>query len=348
MLLAAVLGGCAIMNRDNTPTLNLVEDKLWPESTAARIAVSPLVFPVGLGAALVDACVVHPVSVADDAAEITSDNLWEDLKWDDRYVTECAALPWRALSTPVLFGAVFLTRSLFDIPRYEPRRDRAPPLPENSERTDELETARAEAMERFRSELEHARALLDQGQPDAALAVARALLGAVRQQLRASDRPSFRPLRDLVRLEDQALLVVLAATWKSGNVREIRVAEYAGLVASRHFEQIGSILTEMSASSDAFTRWTALALVTAVPAATQQPRGETEPWPLRLLRKGLADPEPLVRCALLSALAQRASEHPVVEIVRELRSDLERLAAEDPAPLIRALAELLVRGLPRE
>ncbi|MBU0755591.1 MAG: hypothetical protein KJ645_10665, partial [Planctomycetes bacterium] len=63
-----------------------------------------------------DVVVVHPASVVGDAWEDTADLLWDDLDWHRQYVTECAALPWRSVMTPVVFAGDFLGRSLFNIP----------------------------------------------------------------------------------------------------------------------------------------------------------------------------------------------------------------------------------------
>jgi len=115
LLLPALLSGCACFNKDNVPTLNFVEKHLVPESTTGQIVASPVLFPIGLVALTLDITVVHPAAVIPDAVTDTKDALWDDLDWDKMYVTECAALPWRTVFTPVVFTGDFLGRAFFDV-----------------------------------------------------------------------------------------------------------------------------------------------------------------------------------------------------------------------------------------
>ena len=127
----ALCSGCAVFNRDNTPTLNFVEDELLPEAKPARYFAYPLLLPVGLVALTIDAFIVRPITVADDALLDTKEALWEDFDWKEHYVTECFTLIPRTAFTPVVFPACFLARSTFDIepkggePRF--RRRKRPP-----------------------------------------------------------------------------------------------------------------------------------------------------------------------------------------------------------------------------
>jgi len=126
----ALCSGCAVFNRDNTPALNFVEDRLLPEKGAARYVAYPVLLPVALTAVVLDAVIIHPVSVADDAVLDTRDALWKNFDWNRRYVSECTLLIPRALLTPVVFPVCFLGRSTLDL---EPRggspriRERAGP-----------------------------------------------------------------------------------------------------------------------------------------------------------------------------------------------------------------------------
>jgi len=118
VVLVAVLtlcGGCAVFNRDNTPVLNFVEEKLLPEKKPARYIVFPLLVPVALLAVTIDAVIVRPIDVADDAVLDTKEALWEDFEWRERYVTECLLLVPRTALTPVVLAACFLGRSTLDI-----------------------------------------------------------------------------------------------------------------------------------------------------------------------------------------------------------------------------------------
>ena len=116
LLPPALFSGCACFNKDNVPTLNLVQKHLVPESTTGQVVASPVLFPIGLVALTLDIAIVHPAMVIPDAASDTKEALWDHFDWDKRYVTECAALPWRTFGTPVVFTGDFLGRAFFDIP----------------------------------------------------------------------------------------------------------------------------------------------------------------------------------------------------------------------------------------
>jgi len=132
VLVACLLlcGGCAAFNRDNTPALNFVENRMLPEEGAPRYVAYPLLLPVALAAVAMDAVIIHPISVAHDAYLDTKEALWERLDWQHQYVTECFSLVPRTLATPIVLAGCFLGRSTFDI---EPRggrprlRERQPP-----------------------------------------------------------------------------------------------------------------------------------------------------------------------------------------------------------------------------
>ena len=124
--------GCAISNRDNTPTLNLVREHLVPESRLAKVAAFPAVLPVKVVAAAVDGLVLHPPTVIDDAARDTKAALWRGFDWKKRYATECFRLPLRTVATPLLFAGSFLVRSAFDVApsKAEPPAPEPPAQPE--------------------------------------------------------------------------------------------------------------------------------------------------------------------------------------------------------------------------
>jgi hypothetical protein len=92
---------------------------------------------VGFVAIVLDAAIVHPANIIDDAAEDTEEVLWDNFEWDEKYVTECAALPWRVVLTPAIFTGSFLGRSLFDIPR---RAEEARQEDEVRQRVDSMES----------------------------------------------------------------------------------------------------------------------------------------------------------------------------------------------------------------
>jgi len=142
LLIALPSGGCAFMNRENPPLLNCVENNLWPEETALQVVCFPIIFPLGLCAVTIDAFAVHPANVVCDSASDTEEALWDGFEWDEHYVTECAALPWRAAFTPVVFTTVFIGRALFDIPNKaaKARRKHEEAIEERERRNRELKS----------------------------------------------------------------------------------------------------------------------------------------------------------------------------------------------------------------
>jgi hypothetical protein len=151
------LTGCMLTRPDSGPTFRFVEERLVPESPVAQYALLPIFIPVGAAAALTDAAIVHPVSILGDTAKNTRRVLWRNLRWDDAYMTECAALPWRALATPLYFTGEWTSRVLFEIPdTAEAERRRTAPEAVKLRETE----ARVMA---------EAREFLDAGNPDEAL-----------------------------------------------------------------------------------------------------------------------------------------------------------------------------------
>ncbi len=121
---ACLPGGCAWSNRANRPLWNAFETHLVPESDGAFYATLPLTVPAGLLAIVLDTFVVHPAQVADDAWGDASD-LWRDVPWPEKYYTQLALLPFRAIGTPIVFVFAFLGRSCFDISPHGERPDDA-------------------------------------------------------------------------------------------------------------------------------------------------------------------------------------------------------------------------------
>ena len=131
--------GCAVFDRDNTPTLNWVEAHMLPERGAARTLAYPVVIPLGLLAISADALIVHPATVIDDAVEDTGDCLWEHFDWKTEYVTECASLTPRTALTPVVFSGAFIGRSMFAVPERAKKGRRAASPKSKEDRKRELE-----------------------------------------------------------------------------------------------------------------------------------------------------------------------------------------------------------------
>lgn len=138
LLLAALTfcGGCAVFNRDNTPTLNWLEDKVMPKKNPAKILSYPVMIPAGLAAVAIDGLLIRPVTVFDDAMRDTRNMCWTNSKWDEQYVTECVLLPFRVVGTPFVAVTSFALRWVFDIPPNDPaakdKKEPQPPQPATS------------------------------------------------------------------------------------------------------------------------------------------------------------------------------------------------------------------------
>ena len=122
------LCGCAVLNRDNRHTFNLVRDKLVPRDQSPTVGHYCLLVPAGFIAVTLDALIVHPVTVFDEAWLDTASALWSGFRWDERYVTECAMLPFRAALTPFVYLPCWLARAAFDIGEEEANPPEVPVL----------------------------------------------------------------------------------------------------------------------------------------------------------------------------------------------------------------------------
>jgi hypothetical protein len=334
ILLASSLGGCAIMNRDNTPLLNMVEENLWPESMGAQVAVFPLVFPTGIAAVVVDAVLIHPILVIDDALSDTSDILWEEWDFDEHYMTHCMTIPWRAVLSPLIFSFDFLGRSLFDIPnRADVERQRAARDAEMLARAEE----EARQVNRYTSWqesvtvlLDEAEELMDKGLPAEALdkiAAADFLHGKEDRTLRIGRRS---PLLSRIRF------LLLKAAWESGRIELIDPAWAAVLWKGKNDAETESILGAMRWSDDAATRWTAFRFDMA---RRRSFHGKPE-----LFRNALKDASLLLRHSALESIARHIDDETrsLHGEFDELLPDLERIAAHDADPIIRNFAKQLV------
>ena len=121
LLPLCVCCSCAVAVPENRRLVTWVEENLVPEGETEKVLVAPVVLPIGMAAGVLDAFVVHPAYVIDDAYESTMDALWRDV--DLGYVTYCGSLPFRAALTPVVFFGGALARSIFDIEPYKARRN---------------------------------------------------------------------------------------------------------------------------------------------------------------------------------------------------------------------------------
>jgi len=216
--LALLLGGCAFMNRENTPALNYVEENLIPEKTGWKIATFPVVFPLGLVAVTTDMVLIHPALVIDDAAGDTGDTLWTKLDFENSYVTQCASLPWRSAFTPVVFTGDFLVRSLFNIPS----RDK---IMQEKRKNEENVTLARELMEQ----------------------------GKYNRVLETLDRIDFSRLEQKDQID--FVFMRLTAAYKTRRYEYFRLSGLAFLLSTEHASQVMLLLNEMRTSVDPMARW---------------------------------------------------------------------------------------------
>ena len=311
------------MNRDNTPLLNLVEDNLWPDSTGMRIATFPVVFSAGAVAVVLDAVIVHPAMVVDDSLGDTGDVLWDNWEWDEKYVTECACLPWRALFTPLVFGGNFVARALFDFP------ERA-----DEEREASESAARREAEARNRTmlktlkpsldaDLDRIEELIDGGDYSEALDRATNLIAAV-------DLKTWILLDRETDHLARAQYLSLAAAAGSGRYDAISM-HWAMKLNEAYEEETESILSGMGSSKNPLARWTALVFGIELACETHKK--------LALAHRSLKDPDAAVRQSALWGIKQCGLD----EVSDLLVKDLRRIIADDADPINRALAADLMR-----
>ena len=293
----SLLAGCAFMNRDNTPTLNLVEEHVIPDETVWKVVL----FPVGFLAVVADAVVVHPIAMIPEAAGDTGEALWENFEWEEKYVTECAVLPWRVIGTPFVFTGTWIGRALFDIERRGARE---------KEREEEERTRRG-AEEAVKA----AQALLLSGRASEALDLAVGAYDEARD-LGVTDKAKRR-----------LVVVILEAAHESGRYEELLREDVLELLDDLPGETL-ELLETMQASESATARWTALLICVGPDDFDQESQGG------RLLGEALADPEALIRYAAIGVLIENK------EYVEDHLPALRRIAEADPEELIRARAKL--------
>lgn len=103
---------CAVLQKKNRRVTNLLDDAVDPKSAPAQVALAPIFIPVGLGSLVLDAFIVHPITVIPDALEDTYRLIWKDPSGGIVFQT-VVFLPKVAIS-PIVFLVDFLGRSGID------------------------------------------------------------------------------------------------------------------------------------------------------------------------------------------------------------------------------------------
>ncbi len=110
----SLVAGCAVMEQENRRTVNLLDAQVSPSPGAASWVLAPIALPVAVGALAVDAVVVHPVTVFDDAWDDTVDVLWTPR--DESSFRRAVMAPLAALATPFVFLGDWAGRACFAVP----------------------------------------------------------------------------------------------------------------------------------------------------------------------------------------------------------------------------------------
>ena len=124
VLLALALGGCAFINPQNTPLLTTLDAAVKPDTAWSKIALGPVFVPVGVGCALLDIGVVHPLHSVWLAAVDTRDALWA--KSSGSFAEQALMAVPKAAVTPVVFAFCWLGESLFDLRKPKADAERTP------------------------------------------------------------------------------------------------------------------------------------------------------------------------------------------------------------------------------
>ncbi len=326
-LVGAFGSGCAFMNRDNTPLLNFVEGKMWPDQTGWRIVAAPVVFPAGFVAVTIDAVVVHPATVVDDAWDDTVDALWDNMKWDREYLTVCASLPWRALCTPLILTGDFLGRAMFDI---KERADEKRQSQWAVEREEEKAKRRREDQETvtraFNHQLDQAENLLRDGKPQRAYELLWNLDRVGLADPAAEARFCLLSLKAGRAANRVQTLVPLFGYWNLSD--RIVTAE------KPYGPDIESTLTSMREDNDPVVRWYTYQI--------ERMFRSTEKAQMAVFEQALNDRDAVVRQRMLVWIEDHASDRGISDLAREA---VERAAAGDPDPANRAFAKETLRLL---
>ena len=112
-LLALSLSACAFMKKENRPVTTALDGAIAPQSTGAKIALAPVMIPVGFVTLLADIAVIHPLSTIPEDAKDTFEIIWENPAGG--IVQQSFLLIPKLICTPFVFVGDFLLRSLFDV-----------------------------------------------------------------------------------------------------------------------------------------------------------------------------------------------------------------------------------------
>ncbi len=113
--------GCACMDYDNLRVTKYLDSKTtWINRPSERLALSPLVLPVGLSSVALDVFLVHPVTRIPGSIDRTYDLLWRT-EIRSYYLRVLLFIP-SVIASPVYFMFDLLGHSVFDLDDPRPSR----------------------------------------------------------------------------------------------------------------------------------------------------------------------------------------------------------------------------------
>ena len=107
ILALGMLCGCAVFDKDNRRTLNLLDENIQIKSTAGQIALAPVMIPVGTLALTTDAVVVNPAAQIPKAGDDVYDLYWKP-RDADFFIKSVVFLPIVVLTPPTFVGDILL------------------------------------------------------------------------------------------------------------------------------------------------------------------------------------------------------------------------------------------------
>ncbi|MGH7336898.1 MAG: hypothetical protein ACREI7_04915 [Myxococcota bacterium] len=114
LITCLLASGCAVTEARNRHTLNALDERLAPSSSAGRWAAAPVALPTALMGLTADALVVHPVTVVDDAWRDTREWLWTPDPSESRF-RRAVLFPLTVVATPFVYVGDWLMRAAFAI-----------------------------------------------------------------------------------------------------------------------------------------------------------------------------------------------------------------------------------------
>ena len=121
MVLAAAAclqcAGCSIFVKENRQLLNALDKTVQPGSTAAKVALAPVIIPVGTAAVAADAVVVNPLGALPDAGDDTVEVLWKRPSGSGFH--EALLFAPKVVATPLVFVCDWAGRCLLPIKNFD-------------------------------------------------------------------------------------------------------------------------------------------------------------------------------------------------------------------------------------